>query len=1121
MTDRFAERGPRAGTVFLGCTRFPACKGSLAADGTPVTPTGRTAKKRVAPASTPRNKRVPLRVGDLIISSENDFGVGKAVSRQGDKVVLEYFDNPGQSPEERSRAEVSSRSMRRFKLDQEVRVFWNTELGWQSGRLDEINENRDIVVRTRNGARFLPERDVYIRWDRPLRDPVGFGEAGLMESPYLAELRRPFMHHVLRQRAAAHGMGGALAAAIELHPHQLDAARRVLEDPIQRYLLADEVGLGKTIEAGIVIRQILQDHPASTVQLILPPFLIEQWTRELDIKFGIHDFRHDRLQIARDDRPEEWAPADLLVVDEAHNLARLRTGASPDLRRRYARLAEVALASPRLLLLSATPVLHNEEIFLGMLRLLDPALYGHATVDAVRERVASRATLGRTLMALKPSLPASVINRRLTEIRDALADDDQVQALVDAVSSAATAQNKQAVTEAVNDLHAHVSEVHRVHRRMIRTRRTEGLVSGYRVRGRSEPKPLSLESVLLEDASRLLDEWRQYAVASTETGQLAVDQAGRLFAEACDVILDPQALAEWALRRRADAASDDEAEVLERMAYNLHAGDRRGDVSTPLADHLSYQIAARERVVIFCPTTSLADELAQEIGAILGPRIVTAHLESMDPTDAEESIRRFEDESLDARILVCDKSAEEGRNLQMADVIVHVGLPSEVNRLEQRIGRTDRWTGNRSGQGARCLLITSADDSDQWDVLWGEIVQQGFEVFTKSVASLQHAVEKSAAHAWEALFLEGADVKGRVIRDVGEQLAAELENVREQDLLDSREAPTDSRSIFAQITASEVEEQNFAEVSDDLFARDGAAGNIRLTSTGSPRTHSGSYRITKEKSAEPPLIPLWRLRRDFVPLEGQTGTFRREVSVSNPGVRLYRYGAPFVDAVADFVWNDDRGRAFGMWRYLPEWEYEELVAYRFDFHIEADLAMTKPSTPSDESHAMRRRADSLFPPAIETVWVDVNGEVIRDPAILDILTERYRKPRIPGDAGDFSINITRLQRVFRVVPKSLWRDEWRAAESAARNAILGLERVRNRIVTGSALCADDNRTRTRQLTLREHYASPAEAAALASERAVESRMSRTLSAAISTPSLRLDSTGIMIVAGYSIEDQTE
>ncbi|MGB6073210.1 MAG: protein DpdE [Rhodococcus sp. (in: high G+C Gram-positive bacteria)] len=1121
MTQRFADRGPRAGTIFLGCTRFPACKGNLAADGTPVPTMKRTSRGGRTRLSDQTTNRSKLTAGDLLVSSDNNLGVGKAIKRNGDQVVLEYFDTPGQAPEERHRASVSATSMRRFKLDQEVRAFWQTEIGWRSGRLDEINENRDILVRTRDGAKFISEREVFIRWDQPLHDPVGFGEAGLLESPYLSELRRPFMHHFLRQRAASHGLGSALSSSIELHAHQLDAARRVLEDPIQRYLLADEVGLGKTIEAGIVIRQILQDNPASTVQLILPPFLIEQWRRELTAKFGVKDFAKDRLRIARDDRSQEWGPSDLLVVDEAHNLANLRTSTTPALRQRYEKLAQIALSSPRLLLLSATPVLHNEQIFLGMLRLLDPALYGMATVDQIRSKIASRAVLGRAFLALKPNLPSSVINRRLEEIRNVLVDDDQVVTLVHEVQMAVSMKNRAAAEFAINELQTHVSEVHRVHRRMIRTRRTDDLLTSFQVQGRSDPSILSLDSSILQVASNLLDEWRQNLVASVEVGRSGLREGGRLFAEACSLLLDPPALAGWASERRGSAYSIDESEVLERIHYTLKDCDRRATVSTPLADHLTYQIATGERVVIFCPTTSLAEELAQEICGILGEKFVVTHLESMTPTDADIAIRKFEQSGFNANIIVCDRTAEEGCNLQMADLVVHVGLPSDVNRLEQRIGRTDRWTNNREGKGVRSMRVTSCDEPDVWDVLWGDIVQYGFEVFSKSVASLQHAIEESTSHTWEQMFLSGFETKDIEIRQIKNKLAAELDNVREQDSLDSHQAPKDSRSIFAQIIESETEQSRFAAVSDELFSREGVAGNIRLTPTGTPRTGVGSYHITKERSAEPPLIPLWRLRRDFVPLEGQVGTFRRELSVEKADVRLFRYGSPFIDSIADFVWNDDRGRAFGMWRYQQGWESEEFVAYRFDFHVEANLPVTGKHPPrADESHAIRRRADALFPPSVETVWIDSTGGVISDSATLDILSQRYRKPDSKGSYGDFSLNITRLQQTFRIVPKSLWRNEWRAAQAAASQAVSALQRVKEKIAAGRLLSTQDSQRRSRQLTLRAKYASPSEAVALRQEHRVESSMSQTLFDAIASPSLRLDSTGIVIVAGYSFEDLT-
>lgn len=1121
MTERMATRGANSGKVFLGCTRYPACKGSLSTTGTKSTPPLRT---RRAASPSPGGHKQGLKVGDLIVSSANDLGVGKAVERHGDTLVLEYFDNPGQAPSERFRAKVPMKGLKRFRLDQEVRVFWQKDLVWRSGRLEEINEHRDITVRSRGQTLFLKECDVYIRWDRPLDDPVGFGEVGLMESPYLSDLRRPFMHHTLQQRSAAHGVGAALSSSIQLHPHQLDAARRVLEDPVQRYLLADEVGLGKTIEAGIVVRQILQDYKCSTVSLILPPFLLEQWRRELGSKFGIADFDPGRIKFARDDRPEDWAPADLLVVDEAHNLARLRTSASLLLRARYEQLATVALKSPRLLLLSATPVLHNEEIFLGMLQLLDPALYGRSTVDNLRHKIAVRTELGRSLLGLKPSLPPSVITRRLNDLRGILAKDTRVEALFLAVEAAATDSDKETLTRAIDDVQAHVSDVYRVHRRMIRTRRTEGLRSGYAVQGRSTPTPKPLDSAALHDASALIDEWRQYASASVEVGDLDVTFGARLLAEACSLLLDPPALTTWARRRRNAANTEDESAVLQRLEDTLGDVDRLAEVSRPIADQISYEVSAHERVVIFCPTTALAEEIGKAIRDLLGEAAVGLHLESSDPTELETLIRSFEASGSSNRILVCDRSAEEGRNFQLTDVVVHVGLPSDVNQLEQRIGRSDRWTGRADSLAARSYLVTSATAPDQWDVTWYDVVRRGFEIFTNSIASLQHAVELATLLSWQTLLVEGTEGSHGLAQKIRDQMATELDNVREQDALDSREARTDSRSIYAEVVATEAKEQDFALVADNLLARDGAAGNLRLKRIGSPRNGAGTYSITPDARAEPPLIPLWRVRRDFVRLEGQTGTFRRDVAVEHPNVRLYRYGSPFVDAVCDFVWNDDRGRCFGLWRHDPNWKLEELVAYRFDYHVEADLPQPSPLAAmpdADESHAIKRRADSIFPPVVETVWMDLDGTVIVDPGVLEVLERRYRKPNSAEEGGDLNLNVARLQEAYQVLPQADWRDSWRATEAAARKRVVTLDSFIRRVDASLEFCAQDALARQRQLTLRESYADGEEASALRAEREIESAMAETLSSAVRDPRLSLDSTGIVIVAGYGLGDQAE
>src|SRR4029453_12392494 len=96
------------------------------------------------------------------------------------------------------------------------------------------------------------------------------------ESPYFQETRLPFLRQIVEQRTACGGIEAILSSVIELFPHQIRTAVRILGCPVQRVLLADEVGLGKTIEAGIVARQYLLDHPNGSLTVVTPDVLRRQ-----------------------------------------------------------------------------------------------------------------------------------------------------------------------------------------------------------------------------------------------------------------------------------------------------------------------------------------------------------------------------------------------------------------------------------------------------------------------------------------------------------------------------------------------------------------------------------------------------------------------------------------------------------------------------------------------------------------------------------------------------------------------------------------------------------------------------------------------------------------------------
>ncbi|MDX3106008.1 protein DpdE [Nonomuraea angiospora] len=1065
----------------------------------------------------------------MLVSNANTLGPGKLVGRDGDDLVLEYFDTPGQDPNERHRETVPRASLKRFTLTPELRVFWLANARWRSGRVVEITAQRDICVRGHEWEGYIAEKDLFVRGDRPLTDPVGFASAGLLESPLLADMRRPFLQSILTQRSAAHGMRGVLSSCVELYKHQIETVWRVLQDPVQRYLLADEVGLGKTIETGLIIRQLLLDNSRLKVQLVLPPFLVEQWRRELINKFRVHDFPNARILFARDDEPNTWRRADLVVVDEAHNLARLANSQQEELSARYDRLAEIATASPRLLLLSATPALHNEEAFLSMLKWLDPAVYRETTVEDLSERLQRRAGLGRLFLGLQPGLPGVLLRNRLAEIDTAFPKDAEVTALITRAKQTIEERDQDALLTAIDSLRTHVSEVYRVHRRMLRTRRTAALEGSYRVTGRLRPEAIPLKSPIILDVTRLLDNWRQEALAAREFDQKARHEAASALATAVSLSLDPDGLRRWA--RTQVAATQGEQDALNRIDSDLRLVSRQFGISRPLADALTYRFGSRERVVVFCPTPDMAAELAAELRKLL-PNKVFQHVANDPPTASEKAVRTFE-QTRSASILVADSSAEEGRNLQFTDLLVHVGLPTGANRLEQRIGRCDRWDVRRDGKAWRSYWVAEPGEAESFAAAWMRILTDGFGVFDKSVASLQRAVDLATDAAWQALFDRGLDATSDAIETVRAILEDEVERVREQDALDSMESPADGRSVYGQMMAFEDQSSSFADLTDALLSSRRAPGNLRFEPVGDPVHTIGGYEPIGRlpgRQAQIPLVPAWRLQRDFLPLSGHRGTFVRTVAVEGEDVRLYRYGDQFIDAVSDFLWNDDRGRAFGMWRWLPDWPRAECPVYRFDYAIEANpLEVTSETDELDllaavlaggrlDRASLRRRADGIFPPLIVTVWIDEDGNQLSDERHLNALRAPYTKPAIGRHGGDYALNRERIERAYELVPAERWGKRWRVAESSAQHFVRSDDVVLAAQTQALAIAEADVATRLSQLRLRAARSEGTERAFLEEELGIEAMVGQTMTAAIRMPSLRLDSTGVVIVSGRGFEE---
>ena len=278
--------------------------------------------------------RTRLQVG-MLIEYEGCPGVGRIGSLDEDRVRVNFFESIVESVAD-SRW-LPARNCRHVALEPETRVYWrNSDTGdWLAGRVKGVSNDEYFVQFPNTEFDFpLPERDLRVRWDRPVSDPAMVLAAGGNESAFFYHARLPLLRNLLDQRAASASTFALLSSAVELYPHQVNTALTVLSDPVQRYLLADEVGLGKTVEAGLIIRQTLLDHPRARIAVLAPDVLRLQWAQELREKFFIDDFPDARVKCVAHETPDRWAAyhgCELVVVDEAHRVAQTDDPEEPTL----------------------------------------------------------------------------------------------------------------------------------------------------------------------------------------------------------------------------------------------------------------------------------------------------------------------------------------------------------------------------------------------------------------------------------------------------------------------------------------------------------------------------------------------------------------------------------------------------------------------------------------------------------------------------------------------------------------------------------------------------------------------------------------------------------------------
>ena len=727
----------------------------------------------------------------------------------------------------------------RFRVGDKVKSQDGKEL-----TICEVTEEQGLLVYIGDGFK-LPEAQ--LSDSLSLHGPEDRLFAGRFDDAAAFGLRHRTLNLLHHSRKSP--VRGFIGGRIDLIPHQLYIAQEVAHRHAPRVMLSDEVGLGKTIEACLILHRLLLSGRASRILVLVPESLVHQWFVEMLRRFNVwlhifdeercaaiekgepdaNPFLDDQLVLTSIDflatNPNRGAQAaavgwDVLVVDEAHHLE--WSEAAPS--RQYQIVEDISRQSEGLLLLTATPEQLGVESHFARLRLLDPDRYRDlASFQAESKDYKATADVAEKLLAGK-----SLATKDIALLRRLLAHDIHLESRLEALTATEAGEARQSLLGDLLDLHG----PGRVLFRNTRTAMT-GFPKRHVRLTKLDPGPETehwLDRVSTEFAEDVGDSKLQ-----TET----------------DLTKDPRIL--WLV------------ELLQKLDP--------------------------QKVLLICRHIEKAEAIDAALRRHVSIKTGIFH-EGLTLLQRDRNAAWFAEPD-GARLLICSEIGSEGRNFQFAHHLVMFDLPLNPELLEQRIGRLDR-IGQK--QDIQIHVAYLARSPQEVLVRWYHEGLDGFETNLEGGNELLHtfrqsvhdlALEFPVAEVTEAeLELTGLLAKTQTARQQIRQL---LEQGRDRLLEMNSFRPATAQKVIARIQ-NEDQRPALEEYLLDVFDHFGVHVEELAPHTWQLNPHGV---ITDSFPAIPP--------------EGLIATFDRRRALGREDVAFLTWDHPMVTGAMDLLLGAETG----------------------------------------------------------------------------------------------------------------------------------------------------------------------------------------------------------------------
>ncbi len=683
------------------------------------------------------------------------------------------------------------------------------------------------------------ELDSFVQFSKP-QDRLFAGQVDKNSSFQLRVETLTLMRK--HQQSSAYGL---LGPRVQLLAHQFYIADQVSQRHSPRVLLADEVGLGKTIEAGLILHHQIVTGSARRVLIVVPDSLVHQWLVEMLRRFNLYftilddercfaiaeseegnPFESSQLVLCclsfLVDNPERHAEAmaadwDLMIVDEAHHLLWSEQSASPE----YQCIESLAAKIASLLLLTATPEQLGLESHFARLRLLDPDRY--YDLNKFREEESGYQEISLLIDLLSQADRADIKDKMQNQSEDLIniekyLDDDFVTGLL-----ADDEHFQQKIDVAINDL------IDRHGTGRVLFRNTREAVKGFPKRKLiSYPLESQKDQTILEP--------------------LTIEQIIHPELIFGEVWLFDDPRVEW--------------------------------LSAWLQEHRD------QKILVICSLAQTAQELEEYLRTRIGIRSAVFH-QGMSLVNRDRAAAYFADGEDGAQILICSEIGSEGRNFQFSHHLVIFDLPFNPDLLEQRIGRLDRIGQTETIQiHVPYYEGTSIEGLLRW-------YHEGLNAIER-VCPVSSNIFQTVREALEKVLLENnLDALNGLIKTTHEQtesLLANLQGGRNKLLELSSCHPQGAAEVVENVTGStsSLELEGYMEKIFDQFGVD-----HQVHSQHAVVLHPGDHMTCHTFPG---------LSED-----GMTATYQRSMAISREDMQFLTWEHPMVSGAIDMILDGDFG----------------------------------------------------------------------------------------------------------------------------------------------------------------------------------------------------------------------